>query len=164
MNFTINVQVTGLEGLCSIIERLVSGNAQVSVTPTTNGVVPGPVVNSAPVAPQQAPAIAPTQIQPQPVAAPVQYQPQPQPVAAVPVQNPSYGAPAPAAPVAPVPTVAPTYTIDQLAVAATQLMDAGRKNELISLLSAFGVPALTELPKEHYGAFVTQLRSMGAKI
>lgn len=63
-----------------------------------------------------------------------------------------------------VPTTVQTYTIEQLAVAATQLMDAGRKNDLIALLGSFGVQALTALPKEQYGNFATQLRTMGAKI
>lgn len=63
-----------------------------------------------------------------------------------------------------VPTEAPTYTIEQLAVAATQLVDAGRREELVQLLAAFGVQALTGLPKEQFGAFATQLRAMGAKI
>jgi len=62
----------------------------------------------------------------------------------------------------PLSTVA--YTQDQLSVAATQLMDAGRQPELIQLLQQFGVPALTLLPKEHYGEFATRLRALGAKI
>ncbi|MBT2743228.1 hypothetical protein [Bacillus sp. ISL-77] len=60
-----------------------------------------------------------------------------------------------------VPTSAPSYSMDQLAVAATQLMDAGRQPELLSLLASFGVPSLMALPKEQYGAFATQLRGMG---
>ena len=67
-------------------------------------------------------------------------------------------------PMTAVPTTAQTYSMDQLAVAATQLMDAGRANELRQLLASFGVQALTMLPKEHYGAFAPQLRAMGAKI
>ena len=67
-------------------------------------------------------------------------------------------------PLTAVPTTAASYTMDQLAVAATQLMDAGRKVELVALLTAFGVQALTMLPKEQYGNFATQLRTMGAKI
>lgn len=63
-----------------------------------------------------------------------------------------------------VPTAVQNYTMDQLAVAATQLMDAGHKDKLINLLSKFGVQALTMLPKEQYGAFATELRAMGAKI
>jgi hypothetical protein len=63
-----------------------------------------------------------------------------------------------------VPTTVQGYTIEQLAVAATQLVDAGRRIELVSLLNSFGVQALTSLPKEQYGAFATQLRTLGAKI
>lgn len=76
-------------------------------------------------------------------------------VPAAPAQTPT----APAAP-----TTAPTYTLEQLANAATPLVDAGRSAELSSLLASFGVQALTQLPKEQYGAFATALRGMGAKI
>ena len=63
-----------------------------------------------------------------------------------------------------VPTTVQTYTMEQLAVAATQIVDAGRRTELVGLLSSFGVQALTALPKDQYGAFATQLRALGAKI
>ncbi|MFL0197361.1 hypothetical protein ACJDU8_17600 [Clostridium sp. WILCCON 0269] len=63
-----------------------------------------------------------------------------------------------------VPTAIQTYTMDQLALAATQLMDAGKQVQLQQLLASFGVQALTFLPKEQYGAFATQLRAMGAQI
>lgn len=108
-------------------------------------------------------AAQPLQQQPQQASmqqAPVQQQPmQPQqPLQPVQMQ-PQQTLPATA-----VPTTAPTYSVEQLAVAATQLMDAGRKNELVALLGSFGVQALTMLPKEQYGNFATQLRAMGAKI
>jgi hypothetical protein len=63
-----------------------------------------------------------------------------------------------------VPTTAQSYTMEQLAVAATQIVDAGRRTELVGLLSSFSVQALTSLPKDQYGAFATQLRALGAKI
>ena len=85
----------------------------------------------------------------------------------VPTQAPVQSA-QPVQPVTPVqtavPTTAPTYTAEQLAVAATQLVDAGRRAELVSLLNSFGVQALTALPKDQYGTFATKLREMGAKI
>lgn len=115
-------------------------------------------------------AIAPQQIAPiTPPVAPVTpvVQGVLPPTSAVPVQQEvpqapqaPVSAPAPA----PVPTTAPTYSTEQLAVAATQLVDAGRRIDLLNLLSTFGVQALTALPKEQYGAFATQLRVMGAKI
>lgn len=68
--------------------------------------------------------------------------------------------PTPAAPVA----AAPTYAMEDLARAASQLMDAGRQQDLLGLLAQFGVQALTQLPKERYGEFATALRQMGAKL
>ncbi|MFZ5975224.1 MAG: hypothetical protein ACOYU3_07430 [Bacillota bacterium] len=70
----------------------------------------------------------------------------------------------PVAAAAPLPTTAPTYTQEQIALAAAQIMDAGRQTDLIQLLGSFGVQAVTQLPAEQYGAFATSLRSMGARI
>lgn len=104
------------------------------------------------VIPQQAvtPQYTPPVQQLQPVAQPIQQQ--------VPQQQNTVPT------VAPVQTTTQSYTMEQLAVAATQIVDAGHRNELVSLLGSFGVQALTALPKEQYGAFATQLRSLGAKI
>lgn len=96
----------------------------------------------APQQPQQSMGQVPTQ----------QYQGQPQ------YQQQSVGQPTQA------PTSAVAYTMEQLAVAATQLSDAGRRQDLVNLLGQFGVQALTALPKERYGEFATALRQMGAKI
>lgn len=90
---------------------------------------------------QQQPFVAPTQ---QPFVAPAQQ----------PVQQMQQ----------PVQTIAPSYSTEQLAIAATQLVDAGKRNDLLSLLQGFGVGALTQLPKERFGEFATALRQMGAKL
>lgn len=80
----------------------------------------------------------------------------------VPVQNPQ---PQPAElPVSAVPTEAATYTQNDLALAASALMDAGKQTELLGLLQKYGVQSLVELKQEQYGAFATDLRSLGAKI
>ncbi len=99
--------------------------------------------------------------------------PAPQPMAppppvAAPVAAPVYPVPSPT-PVAPPPAAAPTappptYAFDDLARAASTLMDAGKQQELVGLLGSFGVQALTQLPKERYGEFATALRGLGAKI
>ena len=114
--------------------------------------------------PTAAPAPIPTPVilPPIPTAAPAPV-PTAAPIYAAPAA-PVYSAPAPApAPVIPT-AAAPTYTTEQLAVAATQLVDAGRRLDLVNLLKSFGVSALTQLPKEMYGAFATTLREMGVKI
>lgn len=102
-------------------------------------------------------------------AAPVPTAPMP-PQAAVPVQTPTVSMPAPVAPapapvpVPAVPTSTVSYTQDDLARAAMTLMDAGRQGELQALLAQFGVATLPNLAPEHYGAFATALRGMGAQI
>ena len=117
-----------------------------------------PIAPAVPVAPIQTVA---------PVAAVVPAQ---QPV--VPVQPAAPIRPtAPAAspvPTAPVPQAVPTstrtYTPDELAKAAMQLMDSGRQNELLELLRQFGTNSIPALQPSQYGAFATALRGMGAQI
>lgn len=66
--------------------------------------------------------------------------------------------------VQPVTTNTPSYSMDDLARAAMTLMDAGRQQELIQLLTQFGTDSLPNLPKESYGAFALKLREMGGAI
>lgn len=97
----------------------------------------------------QQPTVPPVQV-PQPVAPTV-------PTQQAPVQ-------APQAPQAPVQTQIPTYTQQDLALAATQLMDSGKQQDVLNLIASFGVQALTQLPQEQFGNFATALRTLGAKI
>ena len=104
--------------------------------------------------PQVVPSVQTQQIQP--VQIPLA------PTIQVPVQMPvqqSQPAPVQAAPIS-----VPSYTLDQLAVAATALVDSGRMGELQQLLANFGVQAMTLLPKEQYGNFATALRGMGVNV
>ena len=98
---------------------------------------------NAPVAPAPASAPAPA---PTPAAPPVT----PMPTAA---------APAPA-----VPVTAPTYTLDQIAKAGANLVDAGKMEQLLALLTKYGVQAVTQLTPDQYGAFAAELRALGAQI
>lgn len=63
-----------------------------------------------------------------------------------------------------VPTGAPQYTMDMLAVAGTALIDAGRMGELCGLLAKYRVESVTALNPAQYGAFATDLRALGAQI
>lgn len=63
-----------------------------------------------------------------------------------------------------VPTAPHTYTLDELANAAMQLMGRGMQVQLQELLAGYGVEALPMLPAEQYGNFATALRGMGAQI
>lgn len=88
----------------------------------------------------------------------------PEPIAAAPVVSIPVAAPAAApAPAVPV-TAAPAYTVDQLSQAGAALVDAGKMDALMGLLSKYAVQAITQLPPEQYGAFATDLRGLGARI
>lgn len=84
----------------------------------------------------------------------------------VPTTVPTQQAPvqAPQPPQAPVQTQIPTYTQQDLALAATQLMDSGKQQDVLNLIASFGVQALTQLPQGQFGNFATALRTLGAKI
>lgn len=63
-----------------------------------------------------------------------------------------------------VPTSAPQYTLEMIATAGSALIDAGKMDQLMQLLSKFGVASLTELSPDNYGAMATALRALGAAI
>lgn len=153
MEIQINVQAPGLVKAIESLAAALSGNQSVILPELT----PTQQIETQPAVPvQQSPIQQPFQQQQVPQGVPVQQAP----IQNVPVQHPPMQQPVHQA----VPTQAPTYSMDQLAVAATQLMDTGKRNELLQLLSSFGVQALTALPQEQYGSFATKLRELGANI
>jgi hypothetical protein len=108
---------------------------------------------------QQAPSAVPTAPPVQQTPPPIQQeQPPVQQQQAPPVQQ------QPPVQQGAVPTTEAKYTMQQLGVAATQLMDAGKVDLVRGILSEFQVQALTMLPEERYGAFATKLREAGANI
>lgn len=111
---------------------------------------PSEEMKTAPVAPEK------PQMQQEPQAAPVAT-----PVTAVPTEVPK---PTPVEPVTTVPTEAVAYTQEQLALAGSQLADAGKRDQLIEVLQKYNVSALTQLTPDQYPAFATDLRSLGAKL
>lgn len=118
--------------------------AQNTAVPTTPG---NTVASQVPVSPVQQPQIPVTPMQ---GAVPVQQQ-------AVPVQQ--------AVPTTQVPTteVPVTHTMDELAVAASQLVNMGKQPRLFEILHGFGVNSLMELPQEKYAAFAGCLKAEGVK-
>lgn len=64
-----------------------------------------------------------------------------------------------------VPTTEPEYTLEQLALAASPIMETPQGMEqLQALLAQFNVPSLAQLDKSMYGAFATSIHALGAKI
>ena len=73
--------------------------------------------------------------------------------------------PTPGTPAVPL-AAAPTYTMAQIANAGAELIrqNPGLLPQVNALLTQYGVQAVTDVKPEHYGAFATALRGMGAKI
>ena len=143
----IKVQMPELVGAVLSLAAAIHGGR--TVAPEQSA----PVPTTPPAAP--APATPPIS-----AAAPVAQPASSAPVAPAPVQPPA--AP-PVVPVVPV-AAAPTYTREQIMTAGAALIDTGKINELMGLLSAFGVQAVTQLRQDQLGAFATELRKLGAKI
>ena len=106
-----------------------------------------------------------------PAPAPVE-NPTPAPVAPPVTDVSSVNAPTPAdTPTAPEAVAAPSpaaatkaVSFDEIVSAGSQLLDAGRMNDLLGLLKGFGVQAITQLKPEQYNDVAVALRGLGAKI
>lgn len=67
----------------------------------------------------------------------------------------------------PLPTKTAEYTAADLQKIAAAWVNKDINNNrtvLVNLLSSFGVKAITVLPKENYGAFVQELKNLGADV
>lgn len=127
-------------------------NPTQTAAPTSNTYAAAPAIPPAAPPVPAAPAAA---IAPPPPAQPAMT-PSPAPAA-----DPALAAPpAPAVPV----TSAPAFTREQIMMAGAALIDAGKMGDLMTLLSAFGAQAVTQLKQEQLGAFATELRKLGAQI
>lgn len=70
------------------------------------------------------------------------------------------------APVAPVPTTvqAESFTQEQLAVAMSNAVSAGKMNVISDILQKFNVQALTQINPNDYNKLATMLREAGVKV
>lgn len=156
--------IASLNALADALGNKARGEIMQNNTPTAP-VIPAPTRSTVVTPPMTAPVTPPAPVPMAPAApvtpaAPVA----PTPAAAVPTA-PVAPAPVPTAPVAPVvPTGAPTYTLEQIAAAGTALVDAGKMDALLALLGRYGVDSITKIKPEQYGAFATDLRTLGAQI
>ena len=169
MAMTIKVEAPDLVAALMRLAAAVNPDPNILTPDEPRPQMPAPAP-AAPIAPPAAPQppvavpqgnVTPPVAAPLPPAAPLATTMPPAPAAAP--AAPPAPAPAPAAPAVPV-TTAPTYTLDQIAKAGASLVDAGKMEPLLALLSRYGVQAVTQLAPEHYGAFATELRALGAQI
>lgn len=142
LSMTINVEAPAL---VAAVEKLAA-----AMTVDPNILTP-----DAPRPQMPAPAAVPPQM-PAPATGPAPAMPQTPGPAPAP-------APQTAAPVMPV-AGAPTYTLDQISKAGAALVDTGKMEPLLALLTKYGVQAITQLQPAQYGVFATELRALGAQI
>ena len=144
----ITVNVTGLDNLANAIFALAkaAGNCKEETQ-----------MDAAKIAPAVQQAVAPTA-----TTTTVPSTPPVQDVQPVPTTQTAPTAP----PVNPVPTATatPTYTMEQLAVAATGLIDAGKMQDVQNTLASLGAQTLMDLPQEKYGEFASAIKAIGAVI
>jgi len=140
MEMKIKIEVPDLAAAVEKLAAAIAVDPNILTPDAPRPQMPAPATGPAPVMPQT-PGPAPAA---PPVAAPV----------------------APAAPAAPVMPVAgaPTYTLDQISKAGAALVDAGKMEPLLALLTKYGVQAITQLQPAQYGVFATELRALGAQI
>lgn len=151
----ITVNVTGLDNLANAIFALAkaAGNCKEETQVDATKVTPAVQQAVAPTATTTtAPSTPPVQnIQPVPTTQTAQ---------AAPVAQNT----APAASPVPTATAPPTYTMEQLAVAATGLIDAGKMQDVQNTLASLGAQTLMDLPQEKYGEFASAIKAIGAVI
>lgn len=120
-----------------------------------------------PVQNQQTAQAAPTQEVPQ---TPVQTQPimnvpTAAPAPTAPTQAPVQQTPAPVAPTQPAQQTAKTpITLEAISRAGAALVDQGKMQQIMGLLSKYGVQAITQLQPNTYEAFAAEMRTLGAQI
>lgn len=139
---TIKVELSATPELMAAISKMIGVLTQQTAQPAVMAPAQQTMQQAAPAPTQQTPQLtAPQNV----VQMPMQQ--------TVPVQS-----------LAPIATpVTPQYTLDQLGKAGAELMKT-RQQDVLNLLAQFGVQALTQLPREQYGAFATALRGLGANI
>ena len=160
LSMTINVEAPALVAAVEKLAAAMTVDPNILTPDAPRPQMPAPAA----VPPQMpAPAAVPPQM-PAPATGPAPAPVTPAPAAPV---KPPAPAPAPApqtaAPVMPV-AGAPTYTLDQISKAGAALVDAGKMEPLLALLTKYGVQAITQLQPAQYGVFATELRALGAQI
>lgn len=148
----ITVNVTGLDNLANAIFALAKAAGNCKEETQVDAAKVAPVVQQA-VAPAETAAQTTTTV---PSTLPVQN------VQPVPTTQTTQTAPT----VSPVPTATanPTYSMEQLAVAATGLIDAGKMQDVQNTLVSLGAQTLMDLPQEKYGEFASAIKAIGAVI
>lgn len=151
----ITVNVAGLDNLANAIFALAKAAGNSKEETQMDAAKVAPVVQQA-----VAPTATTTTVPSTPPVQNIQPVPTTQTAQAAPVAQNT----APAASPVPTATATPTYTMEQLAVAATGLIDAGKMQDVQNTLASLGAQTLMDLPQEKYGEFASAIKAIGAVI
>lgn len=155
----ITVNVTGLDNLANAIFALAKAAGNCKEETQVDATKETPVVQQA-VAPTETAAPTTTTVPSTPPVQNVQPVPTTQTAQAAPVAQNT----APTVSPVPTATATPTYSMEQLAVAATGLIDAGKMQDVQNMLASLGAQTLMDLPQEKYGEFASAIKAIGAVI
>ena len=155
------IKVTGLDHLADAIFALAAAMTQTQgvsaqQAPEQKTDTPATPVQPASPATPAAPATPVTQQAAAPASPAAQA-----PVAPVPNQGATVSDPASTVPTQP---VAQTYSMEQLGVAMTGLVDSGKMEVVNQILAKFGAQTLMQVPPEYYPQLATAMREAGAVI
>ena len=146
-----------VEAMNNLASAIVSG---MTVKVPEVKAVAQPVQNqqTAPAAPTQAP-VPQTPVQTQPIMNVPTAAPAPTAPTQAPVQQ------TPVAPTQPAQQAAKTpITLEAISRAGAALVDQGKMQQIMGLLSKYGIQAITQLQPNTYEAFAAEMRTLGAQI
>ena len=150
-----------VEAMNNLASAIVSGMT-VNIPEVKADAQPVQIQNTADPVQQPIPEAPQTPVQAQPV----MNTPTAAPVSTAPTQAPVQQTPAtPTQPVQqPQQTTQAPVTLEAIARAGAALVDQGNMQQIMGLLSKYGVQAITQLQPNTYEAFAAEMRTLGAQI
>lgn len=155
LEIKVTIETPDLSEAITQLALAIKGSALVADSNSAEMVIPA----GTPMDVMEAVPVAPQPVTPAPAPAPV-------PVAPIPQPNP---APAmnPPQPVAPIPAPvqeAPKIDMNAISRAGAGLIDQGKMQDVLAVLSKYGVQVITQLREDQFEAFAADLRALGAAI
>ncbi len=155
LEIKVTIETPDLSEAITQLALALKGSALVADSNSAEMVIPA----GTPMDVMEAVPVAPQPVTPAPAPAPVPVAPVPQPNPA-PAMNP----PQPAAPIPAPVQEAPKIDMNAISRAGAGLIDQGKMQDVLAVLSKYGVQVITQLREDQFEAFAADLRALGAAI
>ena len=155
LEIKVTIETPDLSEAITQLAFALKGSALVADSNSAEMVIPA----GTPMDVMEAVPVAPQPVTPAPAPAPVPVAPVPQPNPA-PAMNP----PQPAAPIPAPVQEAPKIDMNAISRAGAGLIDQGKMQDVLAVLSKYGVQVITHLREDQFEAFAADLRALGAAI